>query len=455
MWGIIMIEKNDKEFLWVEKYRPNKIDDCVLPERMKDYFKQMISCGEIQNTLLVGGPGVGKTTSALAICKELGLDSLLINCSENGNIDTLRTTIRSFASTVSFTSPYKVVILDEADGLNACFGYSQLINRVRDGIIVYEQIGDLLDKGEFTTLSYDFKQKEIIQTSAIVYKLFERELFKVVTKNGSMYCTKDHPFFDEYGNEVFLSDLKLFNVDVGYDDVIEISSMGVQTVYDVYVDNEVHNFILSNGVVAHNSSTQPALRGFIEEFSKNCRFIFTANFRNKIIEPLRSRLVNVDFTFSKVEKQQMAITFDRRIREILSIENIDYDKKVLAKVLIKYFPDFRKVLNELQRHSMSGNIDEGILANISSDSIQELFSYLKDTSKWNDMRRWVVTNSDNEFSLITRAIYENAQEYIKPSSFPQLVLTLGEYLYKNSFVADQEINTVAMLTEIMSQVEFK
>lgn len=316
-----MITSNDKEFLWVEKYRPQKVDDCILPPQTKEYFKNIVTGGELQNLLLIGSAGVGKTSISHALCTEMGLDYIIINCSENGGIDTLRTTIRSFASTISFTSPYKVVILDESDGLSP--------------------------------------------------------------------------------------------------------------------------------------AAQAGLRGAIEEFSKNCRFIFTANFKNKIIDPVRSRLVGVDFTFSKAEKHQMAIAFDKRVREILTAEGIEFDKKVLAKVLIKYFPDFRKVLNELQRHSMSGIINDNVLCNISSDSIKELFELLKDTAKWNEMRKWVANNSDNEFALIVRAVYDNASEYVKLSSMPQLVLTLGEYQYKASFVADPEINTVAMFTEIMANCEWK
>lgn len=311
-----------EEFLWVEKYRPKVISDCVLPERMKEYFTEMVKKGELQNMLLVGGPGTGKTTVARALCNELSLDYLMINASENGNIDVLRTTIRGFASTMSFTSSYKVVILDEADYLNA-------------------------------------------------------------------------------------------------------------------------------------NSTQPALRNFIEEFSKNCRFIMTANYANRIIDPLKSRCAVIEFNFSKEEKQQMVVSFDRRVKEILEKEGVTYDKKVLAQVLVKYFPDFRKILNELQRHSSGGVIESAVLTSLSDDSIKKLYGYLRDTSKWLEMRKWVADNLDNDFNLISRAIYERAEDFVKPGSIPQLVLTLAQYDYKNSFVMDKEINLVAMLTEIMAQVEFK
>lgn len=311
-----------EEFLWVEKYRPKTIEECILPKKMKDYFSSMVEGGEIQNMLLVGPPGTGKTTVARALCNELSIDYLMINASENGNIDVLRTTIRSFASTMSFTSKYKVVILDEADYLNA-------------------------------------------------------------------------------------------------------------------------------------NSTQPALRNFIEEFSKNCRFIMTANYANRIIDPLKSRCAVVEFTFTKEDRQELIIQFDRRVKEILANEGVEYDKKILASIIIKYFPDFRKILNELQRNSSNGVLDAAVLTSLSDDSIKKLFTYLKDASKWGEMRKWVVDNIDNDFGLIMRAIYERAHEYVKPSSLPQLVLTLAQYDYKNSFVMDKEINLVAMLTEIMAEVEFK
>lgn len=314
---------NREEFLWVEKYRPSRIADCVLPPRMKDYFTEMVKGGELQNMLLVGAPGTGKTTVARALCNELGLDYLMVNASENGNIDTLRTTIRSFASTMSFIGAYKVVILDEADYLNA-------------------------------------------------------------------------------------------------------------------------------------NSTQPALRNFIEEFSKNCRFILTANYANRIIDPLKSRCAVVEFLFSKEEKQELVVAFDKRVKGILKEEGIEeYDKKSLAQVLIKYFPDFRKVLNELQRHTAGGALSGAVLTSLSDDNIKTLFGYLIDTGKWSDMRKWVAENLDNDQSLISRALYEKASDYVKPSSIPQLVMTLAQYDYKSSFVADKEINLVAMLTEIMANVEFK
>ncbi len=262
------------------------------------------------------------TTLAKALCNEMGLDYLLINASENGNIDTIRTTIRAYASTMSFTSKYKVVILDEADYLNA-------------------------------------------------------------------------------------------------------------------------------------QSAMPALRGFIEEFSKNCRFIFTANYLNRIIEPLRSRCPPLEFTFTKQEKQQMIVEFDHRIKEILKLENVDFDKKELAQIIIKYFPDFRRIINVLQHATGGGELQAGTVNNINSDNIKLLFSYLKDSGQWKNMRKWVVDNSDVDSNLLFRSIYDNAETYVMPSSIPQLVLTLSQYEYRGAFVADKEINTTAALTELMAQCEFK
>lgn len=315
-----MMDCNEKEFLWVEKYRPKKIADCILPPRLKDYFQSMAQGQELQNMLLVGGAGTGKTTVAKALCNEMGIDVMVVNASENGNIDHLRTVIRSFASTVSFMGGIKCVILDEAD----------------------------------------------------------------------------------------------------------------------YLTN----------------ATQPALRGFIEEFSKNCRFIFTANFKNKIIVPLQSRLTVVEYVFTKEEKRNLIVEFDRRVRDILEHENIEYDKKVMAQVIIKHFPDFRKTLNEMQRHSQTGCLAAGSVAGISEDSIRALVDFLKDKN-FGSTRKWVVDNLDSDFTVVQRALYDRMYDYVDPHSIPQLVMTLAQYDYKNSFVVDKEINMVSMFVEIMAEIKFK
>lgn len=237
--------------------------------------------------------------------------------------------------------------------------------------------------------------------------------------------------------------------------VIGVKPIGKKKVVDLTV-NKNHTFISTNGVVVHNcNSTQPALRGAMEEFSKNCRFILTANYSNKIIDPLKSRCSNIEFKFSRADTQKMAMDFDKRTREILQMEGVEYEKKVLAQLIVKYIPDFRKILNELQHHTTGGVLNKEILTNLNSSEITKLFGMLKDPSKWNDMRKWVVDNADNDFSLIIRSLYESADQFIKAGDIPSLVMILAEADYKASFVADKEIHTVAMLTDIMSQVEFK
>lgn len=315
------LNKREGHFLWTEAYRPQRIDECVLPERIRGFAKDIVAAGQLPHILMSGGPGCGKTTLAKALCNELGLDFLLINASENGNIDTLRTTIRSYASTVSFTSEYKVVILDESDSLSG--------------------------------------------------------------------------------------------------------------------------------------ATMNALRGFLEEFANNCRFILTCNYSNKIIEPLKSRCTNIDFSFTRDEKQRMLMDFDRRTKEILNIESVEYEKKDLAQIIIRHFPDFRRVLNELQRFTSSGSLDGESSSRTASDSIQELYSYLKDPSKWNDMRKWVAQNSDLDFDLVYRALYDKASDHLEPASIPQLVLHIAEYQYRSGFVADKEITLVACLTSLMSDCTFR
>ena len=308
-----------EHFLWVEKYRPKTIDECILSKEQKDYFKNLVKNGEIQNMLLCGTAGTGKTTVARALCEELNSDYIIINGSEESGIDVLRTKIKSFASTVSFTGNTKVVILDEADYLNP-------------------------------------------------------------------------------------------------------------------------------------NSTQPALRGFIEEFANNCRFIFTCNFKNRIIAPLHSRCAVVEFKIPNKEKPAIAGAFFKRVVDILATENIQADNKVVAKVVEKHFPDFRRTLNELQKYAQSGFIDEGILVNIGDANMKDLVDSIKEKD-WKKMRAWVVNNLDNDPVALFRRIYDTFIPIT--NQVPQLVLTIADYQYKSAFVSDQEINLVACLTEIMASVELK
>ena len=307
-------------FLWVEKYRPKKITDCILPEAIKNTFLEFVGQKEIPNLLLSGGSGVGKTTVARAVCEELHSDYILINGSEESGIDVLRNKIKTFASTVSLQGGRKVVILDEADYLNP-------------------------------------------------------------------------------------------------------------------------------------QSTQPALRGFIEEFHKNCRFIFTCNFKNRIIEPLHSRCSVIEFKING-NKNQLAHEFMGRAENILKEEQIGFDDKVIAELIMKHFPDWRRVLNELQRYSVSGTIDSGILVNLAEVNLTELMSFLK-KKEFGKVRQWVVNNIDNDPVKVFRKVYEKLYDFMKPESIPNAVIILGDYQYKSAFVADQEINLLACLTEIMSECRFK
>jgi DNA polymerase III delta prime subunit len=316
-----MIESRDNLFLWVEKYRPQKIDECVLPEALKKTFHEYISQGELPTFLFCGSAGVGKTTVAKALCNEISAEYLFINGSEESGIDVLRTKIKSFASSVSLTDAKKVVILDEADYLNP-------------------------------------------------------------------------------------------------------------------------------------NSTQPALRAFIEEFSANCRFIFTCNYKNRIIEPLHSRCAVIDFKIDNKDKQETMAAFFKRAVQILKQENIEFDSKVVAEVVAKHFPDYRRVLNELQRYSVSGKIDTGILVNVGEESYKELMKNLRDMN-FTEVRKWVGKNSDMDSVGLFRELYDNASTLLEPQSIPQMVITLADYQYKAAFVADHELNTMAALTEIMANCKFK
>ncbi len=308
-----------KDFLWVEKYRPQTINECILDSSLKSTFDDIVKGKELPNMMFSGTAGVGKTTVARALCNELGLDHIVINGSEDGNIDTLRGKIKQFASTVSLHGGYKVVILDEADYLNP-------------------------------------------------------------------------------------------------------------------------------------QSTQPALRGFIEEFSNNCRFILTCNFKNRIIEPLHSRCSVYEFNVGN--KADLATQFMARLQYILSEENVKSNPKVLAELIMKYIPDWRRVINECQRYGASGSIDSGILVSLSESSIKGLMEDLKNKN-FKGMRKWVSDNIDVESAKVFRMVYDHMLDYVDASYIPQLVITLAEYQYKDAFVADHELNTVACLTEIMAQGQFK
>ena len=308
-------------YLWVEKYRPTTVDDCILPSELKTTFLEFVKDKHIPNLILSGGPGIGKTTIAKAMLDEIGSTSMMINGSEESGIDVLRTKIKNFASTVSLHGGRKYIILDEADYL-------------------------------------------------------------------------------------------------------------------------------------HPQSTQPALRGFMEEFHKNCGFILTCNYKNRLIPPLHSRCSVVDFSIPNSEKQQLAAEFMLRVMTILEHEEVVYDKRVVAEVINKYFPDWRRVLNELQRYSVSGKIDAGILVDIAEVNIKELMNSMKN-KEFTNVRKWVVNNLDNDTVRLFRRIYDSLYDYVDGSSIPHVVVILGEYQYKSAFVADQEINLMACFTEIMARAKFK
>ena len=311
------------EFLWVEKYRPKTIEECILPEATKKTFLEFLEAGEVPNLLLSGPAGCGKTTVAKALCNQLGVDFYVINGSDEGRfLDTVRNNAKNFASTVSLSSEakHKVIIIDEADN----------------------------------------------------------------------------------------------------------------TTNDV----------------------QLLLRASIEEFANNCRFIFTCNYRNKIISPLHSRCAVVEFSIQGKEKQEIAASFFSRLNYILDTEKIESDKKVLAQLIKKHFPDWRRVLNECQRYAVAGKIDTGILATFSDVKTDDLFKNLKEKN-FPEVRKWCVNNLDNDPSVLLRRIYDSLYESLVPSTIPAAVLIIAKYQYQIAFVADQEINLLACLTEIMVECEFK
>jgi DNA polymerase III delta prime subunit len=309
-----------EHLLWTEKYRPQTVEDCILPDRLKKPFQEYVNQKNIPNLLLSGGAGVGKTTVAKAMCNEIGCDFMVINGSDESGIDTFRTKIKNYASSMSLSGGRKVIIIDEADYLNP-------------------------------------------------------------------------------------------------------------------------------------NSTQPALRNAIEEFASNCSFIFTCNFKNRIIDPLHSRCAVIDFSLKNGEKDKMAAQFFKRIQTVLQSESVEFDKNVIAELIKKHFPDFRRVLNELQRYSQFGAIETGILSQIGDVSLSEIIKHIKEKD-FGAIRKWVAT-SDVDSTTLYRKVYDALYDTLKPQSIPQAVLILADYQYKSAFVADQEINTVACLTELMVNCDFK
>lgn len=308
------------ELLWVQKYRPQRVADAILPETTKKSFQKFVDDVNIPNLLLTGSPGTGKTTVAKAMLEELGCDYIIINAALNRGIDVVRSEISTFASSISLSGGRKYIILDESD-----------------------------------------------------------------------YLTPD---------------------------------------------------------------AQASMRNLIETFSKNCGFIFTCNFKNRIISPLRSRLSEVDFSIEKTEKPKLAAQFFKRTLAILKNEEVEFDPKVVAKVIEKHFPDFRRILNELQKYAGNGTIDEGIFADFKQESLDALFDLLK-SKNFTEMRKWSADNSDQDANELFRKIYDMATDKIELKSMPAFVVTLADYMYKSSFVADQEINLVAFLTEIMMEAQFR
>lgn len=615
-----------EQSLWVEKYRPQSIDECILPPRLKDFFQAQVDKGEIQNMLLIGGAGTGKTTAAKALCRELGVDVLFINASESGGIDTIRVEIRSFASTISFVDgKVKCVILDEADYLSAaaqpalrafieefssnCLHRDTKIITLEYGSI---EIGRIVDQevtvrtsdgmwrkgfvrnyGEQDLYEYEFSKPNsndktykniVIATENHRWILEDGQVTDQLKLGDRLALAPRHKTFDPqgvihgmifgdgsghryYANSSTKHDIqgtkypsiRICKTGIYKDEMIDwFNRIGNQPRYPEYCHGDpvfvlpfipgikdlphttdpdyiagfIHGWFLADGnktnatldrfsittiredavrwlkdyasfagyyVSGHSISDRKDLTGrfanakpvhqvvlnsvsrislrnkrfwgreevfCIEEpitqsfvlsngiLTGNCRFILTANYANRIIDPIKSRCAVIDFAMNKEEKAASILSFNKRAKSILEGEGIAFDKKDLAEVVMKYFPDYRKILNELQRHSHSGELKISALSGVSDEAIKQVMRFVKE-KRFGEYRKWVAQNADIDFSTLVRAIFDRMGEFIESQDIPELVLILSEYDYKRAFVVDVEILTTAMLTQIMGSIKFK
>lgn len=447
-------------FLFVEKYRPRTIDECILPESIKNTFKGYVKQGRIPHLLVAGSAGGGKSTISKALCNEIGVDYIVINGSLDNGIDILRTKILSFASTISLTDAKKVVIIDEADYLNCVWEEEEVLTGTLD-YPVPVPLKDLDKNTEIPLISFNMTTGTYENDIGWVVANSINDMYEVVLDNQASLCvTDDHPFIViQNGNyvECTINDgllgqhVVLFNQQPRT--VVSVQWLGKRNFINLAV-NKNQTFVMANGIVVHNcNSIQPALRNFMEEFSDNCTFILTCNYKDRIIAPLHSRCAVIDFHIPSNERVELAKQFFKRVLYILKQEHIEYDQKVVAELVQKHLPDYRRILNELQRYAASGKIDTGILINLGNESFKELFGFLQ-VKNFTETRKWVAKNADTNSDQIFRTLYDQGHNYIKKESLPQMILILADYSYKKAFVADQELNLMACLVEIMVAVEF-
>lgn len=453
---------NENDMLFVEAYRPTTVEDCILPDRIKTVFREYVKTKEIPHILISGNPGSGKTSIAKALCNDVGCDYLFINGSDENGIDTFRNKIKHYASSLSLSGGRKVIIIDEADYLN-CLEENETVLIATDDGNKKVPLNELEFGIEYPVVSFNMETMFFEDDIGWIVADSEKAVFEVTFDNDpqkTLKVTADHPFIvyqDEHcyeraindnliGSEVISSSYELSKVTA-------IKYIGIRRVINLEVKKN-HTFVAGPGLVVHNcNSIQPALRSAMEEFSKNTSFIFTCNYPNKIIAPIHSRCSVVDFTLKNSEKASIAKQFLIRIRNILQTENIQYDDKVVAEVIKKHFPDFRRVINELQKYSKFGAIDTGILGALENTSIDKVIQFMKNKD-FRSIRGWAASG-DYDSSTVFKHLYDELYAFLEPQSIPQAVIIIADYDYKANFVSNKEINLVACLTNLMVELEFK